>query len=214
MIRLEYPLRDVTHLRFENRGLMSLALVRMQEHAENILFRGKTFTLTELIEESTLKLGEFDQLGTTYGVNFPASILPHFLEGQFDPLLGLERQVLDLLKNIDFEKGYVIATFRNEELEHELAHAMWHIDSEYREDAEILLRGFNGRDRKRVEDYLKRYTYTPECWENEINAYFVEGKIGTFNLAKLKESRPFRKLFQVCLEKHRNGHNSAGNGRH
>jgi hypothetical protein len=128
---------------FDKQRDLASTFLRFQEHYESPEFAGKIFSLDEYkqwyVEQSSRSSedGVFTYYEDWSGFNIPSRILRPFYEGRFDPLSESEQRILDIFKD---EKGifYIIGLSKDNKkfqisLEHEVAHGLFFIDSEYRE---------------------------------------------------------------------------------
>ena len=112
--------------------------IRFQEHYESPQFRNKIFTLGQLKNWYSIKYGADTYNKDWTGFNFPSRILEPFRQGLFDPLTKEEKRLIKLLKyrNDDF---YIIGANSDSTLRHELTHALYHNNKDYRKKINQLL---------------------------------------------------------------------------
>lgn len=167
------PHKNIIHLKFKLKRDLTKTMLRFQEHFESPKFRNKIFSLEEFktwyIAQPENK-GKFDYYSKWSGFNFPSKILKPFYEGQFDPLTAEEKTLLDTLRD-EQGKFYVIATFNNEDLKHETAHARFHIDAKYRKEVKRIVKTV---DTKPICKILKEMGYDKSVWVDEVHAYMLE----------------------------------------
>jgi hypothetical protein len=152
---------------------MCSTLVRIAEHYESPYFRDKVFTLKEFKKwyKKSLKKKRFTYYEDWSGYNIPSKYLKSFNE-KFKDINSKERKFLDLFKN---ERGnfYVIATAARERTEantikHEVTHAMFALNKEYRQKVEKYLKG---KDTAELDKYLRKIGYSGKVMIDELNAY-------------------------------------------
>lgn len=130
-------LPKIFHLEFEEIIDLTSTFLRFQEYYESPEFRGKIFTLDEYKEWYIKIRGIFSYYTDWGGFNIPSYILKPFLEGKFNPLTAREKQILDEFRDRT-EKYYIIGTYKSSKhqkstLKHEIAHALFYINREYRD---------------------------------------------------------------------------------
>jgi hypothetical protein len=153
---------------------LAFHLLRFQEHYESPRFKGLIFSWSEYVAWYKEVRGSFSYPYDWSGYNFPAAILGPFRQGAFDPLTVREKAVLQALEGAR-DGDYVIATWTGDggSLDHEFAHAFWHLDPAYRRAVELVL---EGGDYQRQEAALADGDgYDPQVFRDEIQACAVEG---------------------------------------
>ena len=108
--------------------------IRFQEYYESPSkrFRNKIFTLGEIKHYYSLQYGADLYSELWVGFNFPSKVLLPFKQELFNPLTLQEKELLELLKYRN-DNYYIIGAQNNSTLRHELSHAMYGYDIEYRE---------------------------------------------------------------------------------
>ena len=98
-------------------------------------FHDSIFTLEEYMDWYAAENKDtFSYYEDWTGYNVPSSAFRPFYKGEFDPLSEKEKQLLRLFRGLR-GRFYVIAVFdadRGHSLKHELAHALYFIDDEYK----------------------------------------------------------------------------------
>ena len=79
------------------------------------------------------QFGAFTYFQDWSGFNVPSTALEPFYGGRFDPLLRKEQQLLRLFRGVR-PPFYVIGLYDDDDLTHELAHALFFMRSDYRRD--------------------------------------------------------------------------------
>lgn len=127
-------------------------MCRFQEHYESPFeeIRGKVFTLGQLKQAYCDKKGSFTYFGGSVlpadwsGYNFPSWVLEPFNKGLFDPLQPEERDIVEALR-AKSGRFYVIGTFGEGDtdprgaLDHEICHALYYVNPEYKKEVDSLL---------------------------------------------------------------------------
>ena len=147
-------------------------MLRFQEHFESPKFRNKCFSLEEFKAWyiTTTADNKFTYYSDWSGFNFPSSILKSFYAGNFDPLSPEEKHILDLLRA---EKGkfYVVATFKDDSIKHELAHAKFYVNAAYRKEVKKALAPVN---LKPIFKSRREAGYDKSVLVDEAHAYLLE----------------------------------------
>ena len=182
-IGIEKVMDGVYHLKFANQDDITSTLIRFQERYESPGFQNKVFTLREFVKwyidnsKSGKETGEFGYYTDWNGFNFDSSILNPFYNGEFDPLTEREQQVLRKLRPAYEEhrgKGtlfYVIGTHSDRPAEqHEIAHALWKVNSEYHQQAQVILQDLDSADRQAIHAFFDESGgYNESVWEDETH---------------------------------------------
>ena len=100
------------------------AILRIQEHYESSRFRSRVFTLEEYMDWYAERFGAFTYFEDWSGFNVPSTAFEPFYEGRFDPLSEKERRLLRLFER-ERAPFYVIGITSDDDLQHELAHALY-----------------------------------------------------------------------------------------
>jgi hypothetical protein len=202
-------LRDDIHLvEFKTQYDITSTLVRFQEHYESPKFAGYIFTLEEFADWYTKKKGTFSYYTDWVGFNFPSHVLNEFFYGAFDPLMKKERKFLNLFTPYDYERFYVIGVYGNDHkktgvLRHELAHALYYLDDNYRKKSDKIMRQYDTKD---VQKMLRDSGYAKHVVMDEVHAYGVAGegsKIG--NMFEKMALNPMKQELCANFEGHSKG---------
>ena len=116
--------------------------------------------------------GNFTYYQDWSGFNVPSTAFEPFYAGKFDPLSDKEKQLLRLFKGLR-ERFYVIGVYdadMKHSLKHELAHALYFIDDDYRQAVRNAMRGHNTSALARQ---LAEAGYARHVIRDEIQAYIV-----------------------------------------
>lgn len=182
-------------LTFDNSYELCMAFLRYEEFYENLnpRFRGQSFTLAEFMSwysnSKAFGKGRFTFTDDWGGFNLPANIIKQVHElGIKDPnhydalMMGVYGMI-----SVEAEDAYLIgvttidtANFK----EHELTHAMWHVDPEYKKKILKILDDAEKRDptfMKQVVQALRNEGYVDAVIKDEISAYVSTGENGYFS---------------------------------
>jgi hypothetical protein len=115
--------------------------------------------------------------GNTYespigGYNFPGYALKPFIRGEFD-LTEYEEDLVNILKYVN-GKFYVIGVPSDADSsveKHELAHALWYLDSDYRDRVSQILYTIDPEKWCLISELLRQLGYDERVFEDEAQAY-------------------------------------------
>ena len=195
-IRKRRIARGIYLLRFRTQYELTSTFPRVQEHYESPKFSDRIFTLEQYMDWYAAKYGKFSYYEDWSGFNVPSTAFQLFHDGQFDPLSEKEEQLLRLFKGLR-GRFYVIAVFDAEKgrsLKHELAHALFFIDDEYREAVRAAMRGY---DTSALARKLAKAGYARHVIRDEKQAYIIapSGELGAVSKALKPLRRKLRALF-------------------
>jgi len=160
---------------FKEKAEMAKTFLRFQEHYESPEFKGKVFTVDEFKAWYTpyMKKKRFTYYSDWEGFNVPSYIFKTFLNGNFDPLSDREKALLAELPNTD-EPFYVIGTLDgdNESMKHELAHAMYYTDENYKKGVQNILLDWS-KQLIPLYKYFNENCYDVTVYADEANAYLI-----------------------------------------
>lgn len=170
---------DIFLLEFETQEELTSTFLRFQEFYESPEFQGKVFTLDEYKEWYTKEKGSFTYYTDWSGFNVPSKILKPFYDGEFDPLTQAEQQFLDLFR-VETKYFYIIGYYKNYPehkkaglLKHEIAHALFTLDSEYRNK---VIETIGKYDTEHMQNILRETGgYAESVLIDEVNAYTLSG---------------------------------------
>ncbi len=171
--RLEEVIKDAFHLTFPMPEEMNSTFIRFSAYSENEHFKGKIFSVEDLKKHyggSYL----FDRFSRRSGRNIPSAVLKPFYDGKFNPLSKHEQNLLNVFSHKKNDRFYITATSADGNpsiKKHELAHALFYINSEYRVEVNKVLGELDGSLREKVEkDMLNRFFYHPSVLDDELHA--------------------------------------------
>ena len=201
---------DILLLRFDTQYELASTFLRFQEHYESSRFRGRLFTLEEYMDWYAKEYGAFTYLEDWSGFNVPSTAFDPFYEGRFDPLLKKEERLLRALRR---ERGpyYVIGIWSEQDLRHEIAHALFFTRPEYRTAVLAAMRRY---DTSALARRLAKAGYHRHVLADETHAYLIapsESLGGTKALAPLqKELRALYRRHAPSLTRRARKRQSSG----
>ena len=168
-------------VRFKTQYKLASTFLRIQEHYESTQFKDRVFTLEEFMDWYAERFGAFTYLEDWSAFNLPSTALRPFYGGTFDPLLEKERRLLALFRKVR-EPFYVIGIANEQDLHHELAHALYYMRREYRQAVNAVMHKYNTTALARR---LTEMGYHRSVLADEVHAYLVSTK----DLGAIKASR-------------------------
>ena len=170
-------------VRFKTQYDCCSTMLRFQEHYEspNAQFRKYPFDLETFMDWYAKVNGNFTYYSDWSGFNIPSYILSEFYHGGFDPLSFKEEMFLDMFANEQGEKFYIIATYtmdndkkwEKEVIKHELAHALWYVNDEYKKQVNKILKTADKDAYDKFRATLIRKGYAAPVMKDEFQAYLV-----------------------------------------
>jgi hypothetical protein len=189
-------LPNIFHLHFQTKGELTRTFIRFQEYYESPEFRNKIFSLKEYKQwyiknsKKGLTTNKFTYFSDWSGFNIPSNILIPFYEGKLNPLLKREKVFLEEFKN-KTSSFYVIGTFESKReitLQHEIGHALYSTNKEYKEKINNILESMPNHIIKTFNNYFsKSGGYHESVFDDERHAYLIsDGKNKKFIEKDLK----------------------------
>ena len=182
-------------VRFATQYALASTFLRIQEHYESNRFRGRVFSLEDYMDWYAEQFGAFTYYEDWTGFNVPSSAFDAFYSGRFDPLLRKEQRLLRLFAKIR-KPFYVIGLFDERDLMHELAHALFFLQRDYRREVRAALREHNTA---RISRRLASLGYHRSVLGDEVHAYVLAGLdvVGESATAFLPLRRTLRSIYAV-----------------
>jgi len=182
-------------VRFATQHALAATFLRIQEHYESSHFRSRVFSLEDFMDWYAAKFGAFTYLQDWSGFNVPSTALEPFYDGKFAPLSQKERALLRLFKR-ERRPFYVIGLYRNGDLTHELAHALFFTNPAYRKAVLTALREW---DTSAIAKHLAQLGYHKAVLTDEVHAYLVSaGDAAGMPLKRFAAlRRELRRLFRA-----------------
>lgn len=178
-IRFKTIAPKIYWLDFNTQEDLTMSFLRFQEHYESPEFKDKIFTLGQYREwyKTTRESGEFSYYTDWNGFNVPSYIFKPFVNGLFDPQTEQESRLIATLTlgGVDFDSDfYVIGTHSGQidVLEHEICHALYYVNSEYRDKMNQLM---SEHDLSELHQILINMGYHKDLCEDEAHAYICTG---------------------------------------
>lgn len=165
---------QIVHVKYKNQYDLASSFMRIQEFYESPIegIKGCSFTLETFMDKYAKEYGVFDYFEKWAGFNVPSDVLKDFIETQ-GIFYTKELRLINYIKNlVDWDKPfYVIGTFQDVDIDHELAHAFYYISKDYKKKMKKLLNELPSSDRIGLVDELKEKGYHSDVFTDEIQAY-------------------------------------------
>jgi hypothetical protein len=209
MFTADFIRPGVLHLQFDSARELATYFLRAQEYYESPKFKGEAFTIDEYAEWYAQENGGFSYYDDWSGFNVPAeSILElHSRIPDWRHQDWFMHGMAQVAKSTAPEgRGYLIGTSTEKDyvLRHEIAHALYHVSSEYRQKADELIQGLDPEFREALTDWLRETGYHPSVFDDETQAYLSEAETNPDprkwpQVATDEHCKPFRALLEPYL---------------
>jgi hypothetical protein len=183
-------------VRFDNQYALALTFLRIQEHYESSHFRHRVFSLEDYMDWYAARFGAFTYFEDWSGFNVPSTAFEPFYAGRFDPLLRKEQQLLFRFRNVK-PPYYVIGLYRDQELTHELAHALFFTRPAYRSAVLAAMREY---DTTGIVAQLASLGYHRRVLQDEVHAYLIAG--GAAARRPANKLVPLRRTLRAIYREH------------
>lgn len=212
-IKLNVINDNILLFKFKKIGDISLTFFRVQEYYESqsAKFLGKKFSVFDFIKESIDKDGLIPYFYEWSGFNVPGHVYDEWFDlFHHDELTEYEQELSHLIRENRPKEGpfYVIASLEKDKstIDHEIAHALFHLNKNYRLDMTTLVIKMNQEfpeNKERLKNYLNELGYNEKVFVDEFQAY-----LSTEKTARLKDKEDFNlkcsKKFLEHVEEYRN----------
>ena len=184
-------------MRFDTQYALASTFLRFQEYYESSRFRGRVFSLEEYMDWYAARFGGFTYYEDWSGFNVPSTSFQPFHAGKFDPLSRKEERLLRLFRR-ERKPFYVIGVANDgshKDILHELAHALYFTNIDYRKAVQEEMRGYNTSTMKRR---LARMGYARPVLHDEVHAYLATpvGKLDASERPLAGLSKKLRAIFK------------------
>lgn len=183
-IKIDHPIPRVIHITMPSQYELTSSFMRLQEFYESPYdhIRDHYFTHEEYIDTYVKETGGFTYFSDWNGFNVPGHVADQWIEMVTKlPRPGLwekEKQLYDAIKTdrrfYGDQKYYIIGTWTHKHIDHELCHALWYLNEDFREKSTKLLNDLHLRDLGRMKMFLldNGYPNDENILNDEANAYF------------------------------------------
>jgi hypothetical protein len=182
-------------VRFDSQYELAATFLRIQEHYESSRFRNRVFTLEQYMDWYVAQFGAFTYFDDWSGFNVPSTAFRAFYRGAFDPLTKKEERLLGRFRK-QRRPFYVIGIASPADLRHELAHALFFTQPDYKAAVLAAMRGHQTAPLRRA---LARMGYHRDVLTDEVHAYLVApaGALG-----RAKALAPLRKEVRAIFRRY------------
>jgi len=172
MLKLKKQKHNAVLISADSQEELADSFMRFQEHYENPYWAGKIFTVGQVKKWYSERYGADTYRFDWHGFNFPSFVLDFFKEGLFDPLTENEQRVLSFFKyrNDDF---YIIGSNTDDVLKHELNHALFYTNKDYKKQVDSLIDS-NKKHLKKALDHILKLGYHKKVLNDELQAYCLD----------------------------------------
>ena len=181
-MKIKHKLHKITDniyaLVIENDFDRAMSFMRISEFYESKKYKGKHINIWDFIREYA-DGGNFTYPTDWEGFNLPISVAKECMEfvikdntlSNYTPYDAL---MYDILYELP-EEGYLIGTksMKGSLFQHELCHALYFTNKEYKKDADELTKKFDKRVYKKLRESLLSLSYHKSVTDDEIQAYFT-----------------------------------------
>lgn len=188
---------DILIFQFDNRRKMNETFIRLSEFNDNKKFADKIVTVED-IKKWYKDNHKINYMSYWDGHNIPDYIITSFKK-KYKSFTPQEKWLFNKVDMYNHNTKYcVIATQPDKEIIlHELCHAMFYGNKEYRREALKLLREVNTRKIQKL--LYEKYAYHERVLEDETIAYLIDGNEDTMPDAGVKGNIRIKKLQNQLL---------------
>jgi hypothetical protein len=187
MFKVTNPIKNCILLEFKKQKDLALSFCRVQEYYESdkVELKGQFFTFEQFIYSQMNDDGKIDYFDFWEGFNIPGEVWDTWLTGitQCGHLTYYEHELNNtiMLNSEDSSKCYIIGAIEGDRItiNHEIAHALYHTNLNYREKIDILLKEFSEKQKneyKKLKDVLREMRYGENVIDDEIHAYLTTSR--------------------------------------
>ncbi len=206
-MKKEYSLKKITNKIYcvtADKYTLGMMFLRSQEFYEspNKKFRGNHFKIFDYMDwYAKTHAGIFSYCDDWIGFNIPGHVVFDCFPNDINERTKYDKIILDVCTTSNIYPGdnvYLIGVRDDDDgstLKHEIAHALYMIDPEYKKEVSKLLKNLNKTTKDYFIDILRDYGYTKSVFADEINAYMSTGHFDIFPKVSSYETEPFKKLF-------------------
>jgi hypothetical protein len=215
-MKIETPLSGVVHLKYDTQSELTHAFIRLQEFYESPIhgIRGEVFSLDNFLQiyRHTYDSNYFTDWN---GFNVPGHVVMKFFD-RFTNFSDEEHMLAEAVmtmwdtRQIDIEHFYLIGTWKDEDIDHEIAHALFYLNSDYkaRMSEEVMnAKAFSHhRLYMPLTHWLLREGYDRSTLDDEVQAYCATNDIADWQkvfgkiigTSMFQAAKPFRQIFQAA----------------
>lgn len=180
------PYSNIIHFDYPTRKELVLSFFRVSEYYESnkATIQGKKFSIEQFLNEYMDNDGYVEYFMGWCGHNIPGIIVDEFMNS-FDLTVREKAIRSTIRKHIDMKESryYIIGTYDNNTavLNHELAHALYSLNDEYRYEANEIVETMSAANHNKLSKKLDKMGYDAVVHDDEIQAY-----LATSNASELR----------------------------
>lgn len=174
MLRIKKEKYNSVCISADSNEELARTFLRFQEYYESPSkqFRNKIFTVGQVKHWYSQKYGADTYEKDWTGFNFPSRVLYPFQKGLFDPLTEEEKSLLSFFQ-YRHDNFYIIGANSKDVLRHELCHALYDSNIEYRNEINAFFKK-NNKFIKKISQYILKKGYSKEVLYDELQAYITD----------------------------------------
>ncbi len=186
---------DILYFHADNQYELTSTFIRIQEFYESPFknIRNNKFSLEDYIDTTYKNKQKFNYYDNWSGFNVPGHKVREFL---FLNLFSLRKKEFILFKHLSLkqllglEKFYIIGYYKSEDILHEVAHALYYLKPDYKEEMNILINKYSTSYKTRLKNKYLKMGYCESVLYDEIQAYSVE-----------ENNKSFKSIFTKYINK-------------
>lgn len=158
------------------------SFLRIEEFYESPFddIRGNYFTVDNFMDRyaNANEKKEFTYFTDWSGFNVPGNSVLQFYDlfhtmGDIRPKeMAILSPLVEYIRS-GYGDFYIIGTYDKATIAHERAHALYYLNSQYRNECAAVYRDIPEKSKLKINDILKDYGYTPGVYEDETQAYLA-----------------------------------------
>ncbi|HYT45795.1 MAG TPA: hypothetical protein VEP90_25945, partial [Methylomirabilota bacterium] len=142
--------------------------------------RGKYFDLDDFFDIYAKKFGNMTYFTDWNGFNVPGHIVNEFLDLCHSNFLRYKEYIFETItwngENYRNDKYYIIGTWKEGDIDHELCHAWYYLDPEFKKHADACVKVLKNKYRQqydKVVNWLLKEGYSKKVINDEVMAYMA-----------------------------------------
>jgi len=213
-LQLKEILPGIYHIKFPNQYGLTSTFMRLQEFYESSFeeIRNQYFTVEQYMDRYAQEFGNFMYFSDWNGFNVPGDVISRFFRKfsniksrhTYQYLTIKEKRLLKLvLPLIQSDTNfYLIATHKDQDLQHEIAHGFWYLNDKYQKAMMKLVSKYEHVNE--FKELLLKKGYGENVLDDEVHAYLTHGtKTYLKNQFKFKQTWSLPTKFKQVFDKHK-----------
>jgi hypothetical protein len=192
-------------LKFADHYDLCMTFLRYQEfyESDNLLFRGHSFNILDYMEWQAHTYGDgvFNYPDKWSGFNIPSSIIDQVNDLGIEDRNRYDERMWNLHHQLKAEVGddyYLIGVSNDDTIDHEVAHGLWFVNQNYRQEMEQLIDALPPKTYGKICDWLTSIDYAEASHRDEVQAYLATG-LGSVKVPK-KTLKQFSATFNRYIK--------------